>query len=142
MGGAGSSNGESHFAAVKELCKDVIIELLSGTRSCCYWIEEKHPDQSITPSHECSVLFDEDRFFSIKRLRAEERYIPLLMGQTLFQESCSTGSTKCSLDGPIGQDTILALNPDDFDLVLEVFLRSQGMSTFVSSRQKERMAFW
>ena len=142
MSGAGSSKGKSQFVAVKELCNEFIIELLSGTRSCCYWIEEKHPDQSVTPPHECSVLFDEDRFFSIKRLRAEERYMPLLMGQPLFQESCPTGSAKCSPDGPIGQDTILALNPNDFDLVLEVFLRSQGMSTFVSSRQKERMAFW
>ena len=134
-----SSDDGSQFAAVKQLCKEFIIELLSGTRSCCYWIEEKHPGRVGADTHECSVLFDEDRFFSIKRLRAEERYMPLLMGEHLFQTSTSPAS---DLDGPIGEDTILALNPDDFDLVLQVFLRCQGMSTFVSSMRKERMAFW
>ena len=64
--------------------------------------------------------------------------MPLLMGQQLFGSNTSSSD---DLDEPIGRDTILALNPDDFDLVLEVFLRCQGMSTYISSRKKQSMAF-
>jgi len=137
-GGTDHSKDWSEFAAIKQICKEFIVELLSGARSCCYWIEEKHPGRGTTDTHECSVLFDEDRFFSIKSLRSEGRYMPLLMGQQLFGSNTSSSD---DLDEPIGRDTILALNPDDFDLVLEVFLRCQGMSTYISSRKKQSMAF-
>ena len=135
------TNTENYeFDTVKTICRDFIIELLCGARSCCYWIEEKYPDGKVSEPHECSVLFDEDRFFSIKRLRSEERFMPLLMGQEFFK---NVGSQKVSrVDGPIGRETILALDPTDFDLVIEAFLRCQGMSTFISSRRKESMAFW
>ena len=71
---------------------------------------------------ERTVLFDEDRFFQIKNLRALRKYTPL------FDESPGVGE--------------LALSLDDFDLVLECFLRCQSMSTYVSSRPKESMAFF
>lgn len=84
------------------------------------------------------MLFDEERFFHIKNLRAQRRYMPLLMGKQYYP----TFVAEDIFDQPTSTDTSLALSLDDFDLVLEAFLRCQGMSTFISSRQRTTMAFW
>jgi hypothetical protein len=39
------------------------------------------------------------------------------------------------------ESTPLALGLDDFDLVLEVFLRCQCMNAYVSSRERNEMIF-
>lgn len=77
------------------------------------------------------MLFDEDRFFHVKNLRARGRYKPL------FEQERAD-----NLDGPMPAETSLALSLDDFDLILESFLRCQSMSTFVSSRPKVGMAYY
>jgi hypothetical protein len=83
------------------------------------------------------VLFDEDRFFHIKNLRAGGKYKPLFQAGSPFQRK----HVNYDVDGPMASDDSLALSLDDFDLILETFLRCQSMSTFVSSRPKGRMAY-
>ena len=84
------------------------------------------------------MLFDEDRFFHIKNLRAQGQYLPLFTGQTPLERKHANED----IDGPISTEAGLALSLDDFDLILETFLRCQSMSTFVSSRPKKRMAYF
>ena len=112
------------FGQLQAICRSFLTELLAGAESCCHWIEEHRPaDMPVSQTEvERTVLFDEDRFFQIKNLRALRKYTPL------FDESPGVGE--------------LALSLDDFDLVLECFLRCQSMSTYVSSRPKESMAFF
>lgn len=83
------------------------------------------------------MLFDEDRFFHIKNLRARGRYKPL------FETGSPLSSKYVDYDmgGPMSSEDGLALSLDDFDLILETFLRCQSMSTYVSSRSKGRMAY-
>jgi hypothetical protein len=113
----------------------------AGTESCCFWIEERQPSnednsQSSPTESECTVLFDEDRFFHIKNLRAKGRYKPLFKEKSPFRSKHNY-----DVDGPLTSEDGLALSLDDFDLILESFLRCQSMSTFVSSRPKGRMAY-
>ena len=109
------------FEHVKDICCNFLTELLAGTSSCCYWIEEATPEDSeISGEAECTVLFDEDRFFNVKNLRALNDIVPLFGIK--------------SVDG-------LAVSLDDFDLIIECFLRCQSMSTYISSRPKDEMAF-
>jgi hypothetical protein len=102
--------------------KSFIDELLEGSISCCYWIEEMNPTYGMTV--EPTVLFDEDKFFEIKNHRANQAWKSLLPKK----EANSSGS--------------LALILDDFDLVLESFLRCQSMSIYISSRQKKDMFYY
>lgn len=102
--------------------KSFIEEILEGSISCCYWIEEM--TTTYGTNVEPTVLFDEDKFFEIKNHRATQAWTPLFPKQ----ESSSSGS--------------LALNLDDFDLVLESFLRCQSMSIYISSRPKKGMFYY
>ena len=92
-----------------------------GIHSCCLWIEEKH--DSITTRNEAAIIFDEDRFYHIKNLRAESRYLPLI------QKSDNSTADK------------LSLSLDQFDLIFETFLRTQCLSTYISQGDKELMLF-
>jgi hypothetical protein len=103
--------------AICSVAQDLIDELLAGTASCCYWIEEVVEGAHIEPT----VLFDEDRFFHVKNLRESEGF------ESLF--------------GQLKKSTRLALSLDDFDLVLEVFLRCQAMNVFIGSQSPNVMAF-
>jgi hypothetical protein len=96
-----------------------IEELLEGVASCCYWIEEATLSYGSTT--EPTVLFDEDRFFEIKNHR--------------FKSACKHLFPKES-------NSNFALDLDDFDLVLESFLRCQSMSTHISSRPKSEMVYY
>lgn len=91
-----------------------------GIHSCCLWIEEKH--DSITTRNESAIIFDEDRFYHIKNLRAEGRYLPLIQ------------KSENSTDK-------LSLSLDQFDLIFETFLRTQCLSTYISQGNKESMLF-
>jgi len=102
------------------LCRSFLCELLAGSASCSYWIEEH--DKDTDKRMERTVLFDEDRFFQIKSLRANGKFSPL------FVE-----------DDGIGQ---FALNLDDFDLIIECFLRCQSFNSYLSTREKTSMAFF
>jgi len=107
---------------LRATAKSFIEELLEGSISCCYWIEEMTPTYGTNV--EPTVLFDEDKFFEIKNQRANQAWKPLFPKQ----ESNSNGS--------------LALILDDFDLVLESFLRCQSMSIYISSRPKKGMFYY
>eukprot|EP00531_Pseudo-nitzschia_arenysensis_P016693 CAMPEP_0116138168 /NCGR_PEP_ID=MMETSP0329-20121206/12643_1 /TAXON_ID=697910 /ORGANISM="Pseudo-nitzschia arenysensis, Strain B593" /LENGTH=1590 /DNA_ID=CAMNT_0003633143 /DNA_START=88 /DNA_END=4860 /DNA_ORIENTATION=+ len=102
--------------------KSFIEEVLEGSISCCYWIEEM--TTTYGTNVEPTVLFDEDKFFEIKNHRATQAWKPLFPKQ----ESNSSGP--------------LALVLDDFDLVLESFLRCQSMSIYISSRPKKGMFYY
>ncbi|KAI2491376.1 Rab guanyl-nucleotide exchange factor [Fragilaria crotonensis] len=110
------------FIDLQAICASFLMELVAGTEAC-YWIEEHQPADApeVDADVERTVLFDEDRFFQIKNHRAMRRYEPL------FRDSPGVGE--------------FALSLDDFDLVLECFLRCQGMSSYISSRPKTAMAF-
>lgn len=109
---------------LEQLCSTAaafVTELLDGSTSCCYWIEEATKSYGTTV--EPNVLFDEDRFFEIKNHRATRAW------EHLFpKREANTGS--------------LALNLSDFDLVLESFLRCQSMSLWISSRPKTEMLYY
>jgi hypothetical protein len=70
---------------------------------------------------EPTVLFDEDKFFEMKNQRAKRTH------EHLFRKERSDE---------------LALSLDDFDLVLESFLRCQSVSTHISSRPKTDMLYY
>ena len=107
---------------LRALTKSFVEELLEGSISCCYWIEEMSANYGSTV--EPTVLFDEDKFFEIKDHRASHAWKPLFPKQ-----HSSNGES-------------LALNLDDFDLVLESFLRCQSMSIYISSRPKKGMFYY
>ena len=111
------------FIELQSICESFLTELLASAESCCYWIEEKQNFDSteVKVDLERCVIFDEDRFFQIKNLRATRRFAPL------FADSLGVGE--------------FALNVDDFDLILECFLRCQSMSTYISCRRKNSIAF-
>ena len=69
-----------------------------------------------------TVLFDEDRFFHIKRWREENGFEPLLR------------------DADLSANRNLALSMDGFNLVLETFVRCQSMNWYLSSQPKHKMA--
>jgi hypothetical protein len=114
----------SSFVKLQATCKSFLMEVLAGTESCSYWMEEHRPADmsSVNTDVDRTILFDEDRFFQIKNLRALRKYTPL------FEDSPGVGE--------------LALSLDDFDLVLECFLQCQSMSNYISTRPKTSMAFF
>jgi hypothetical protein len=99
------------------------MELLEGTASCCYWIEEA--TQGFGTLAEPSVLFDEDKFFEIKNHRATKAWKPLFLNDN---HKASTGA--------------FALSLADFDLILESLLRTQAFSLHVSSSPKTEMLYY
>ena len=112
------------FVDLQAICASFLTELVAGTEACCHWIEECRSADALEMDTdvERTVLFDEDRFFQIKNLRAMRKFEPL------FADSPGVGE--------------LALSLDDFDLVLECFLRCQSMSSYISSRPKTAIAFF
>ena len=119
--------------AVQIIAKAFIRELCAGLNTCCYWIEEDIIDDS---SVERDVFFDEDRFLNLKKLRSEGSYLPLFEDRDLAQ--AHVDETSCELDAR----PLLALNPKEFGLVLQTFLRGQSFSSYISSQKKESMAYW
>ena len=109
---------KSPFQELQAICHDFLTEMMAGTASCCFFIEEKRSGAA-AGSANSTVLFDEDRFFHLKSLRAKKRFTSLFGGKT-------------------GD---LALDMNNFDLVLECFLRCQSMSSHISSTSKLSMAF-
>ena len=119
--------GAGHpFDSLRTVCRSFVEELLAGTTSCCYWIEEAWSDSSISDAttSEPTILFDEDRFFHVKNVRNRDGFHPLFK---------STTKASGSMD--------LALSLDDFDLVLELFLRCQSMNDYIGTSKREDMAF-
>jgi len=128
---------QSRIDILQQVCSVFITELLSGVFSCCFWIEEKATEDMET---ETTVLLDEDRYFHIKNLRAQGRYLPLLMEERFFEEEGTTPAAFAI--GRLLYRAHLALGLDDFDLVLETFMRCQSLNAFISSSDRNQMAFW
>jgi hypothetical protein len=105
------------FDRLSAVCHDFLEELLAGVGSCCYWLEEEGTETTSEPT----VWFDEDRFFQIKNHRESYGFEPL------FAEKSRSSK--------------LALSLEQFDLVLEVFLRCQSMNVFLGTRARDEMAF-
>jgi len=117
---------EDRLNIVRNIFHSFMSELLFGVTSCCLWIEEMHSSspRKGESNKECTVLFDEDRFFHVKNIRAQRKQ-PVAI----------------SLTQATGQRDIhaLALSVDEFDLLLETCLRGQGMSTYISSQSRKTM---
>ena len=109
---------ENHFFGYSHAVTSVNCSRIEVT-SCCYWIEES--SQGYGSYEEPTVLFDEDRFFHLKHVRAS------MSAKNLCKKS-------------VGSD--LALNLDDFDMIVESFLRVQSLSTYISSRNKTEMLYY
>lgn len=141
---------KTSFFKLKSIFNDFIIELLEGTSSCCYWIEEQASPSiasaststmrnvsSSNPSSNTdfsSILFDEDRFYQIKDLRYQAIMEKLRKASTI-DHSCNICHGKSS-------SFTLALDVVGENFILDAFLRCQGLSTFISSSDKESMIYW
>jgi hypothetical protein len=119
-----SLSGSDIFSEVHKIASLFVSELLSGIHSCCIWIEEKQDsDLSLSVArNDSAILFDEDQFFHIKNMRAEGRYSPLI------KEPDRIG-------------TNFTISLDNSDLVLETFLRTQCLSSYISDANKESLLF-
>lgn len=109
----------ARFEKLCNVCTEFVEELLAGTASCCYFMEEVDEGQASEPT----ILFDEDKFFEMKRLRelSSNRAVPLFT-----KANCITK---------------LSLSLENFDLVLEVFLRCQSMNAYLGTVERDAMAF-
>ena len=96
--------------------------LFIGISSSCFWIEEEHSSEKKAHNTDPTVLFDEDRFFHIKRHREEYGFEPLMQ------------------DADPSANRSVALGMDGFNLILETFVRCQSMNWYLSSQPKEKMA--
>ena len=122
-----NKDNSANFSDILQICEGFVKELVFGILPCCVWIEEKHGlDKSVR--NEPAVIFDEDRFYHIKNLRAEGRFSPLI------QKSSDT-------DGVIHGATF-SLSLDHFDLIFKTFLRTQFLSSYISGGNKKSMLFW
>jgi hypothetical protein len=114
------------FDSLRLLCNDFVEELLAGTTSCCYWIEEAVSDEyKLSANNDPTVLFDEDRFFHIKNFRERDGGFESLFGNRRNHRNSNA----------------LALSLDNFDLILELFLRCQSMNAYIGTRRRDEMVF-
>ena len=122
----------SQFDRLRSVSGDFVQELLAGTTSCCYWIEEEEAaeDAATSTTTAPTVLFDEDRFFHIKNAREQHGFDPLFS---------AAGRAVRDLLLRIASNLALSLN--DFDLILELFLRCQSMNEYIGSRKRDDMLF-
>ena len=118
--GISSEDSNSRINDLRNTMQELIEELLAGVEYCAYWIEEASLDNAAPCDP--TVLFDEDQFLSIKARRA-------------------SGETS-SLFATNSRPARLAVSPQEFELVLQSFLRCQSMSSFISSRPKEEMVYY
>ena len=116
-----NNNKVDDFVSIRNICQEFVLELLSGVHSCCLWIEEKC-NEECNDANEPAIVFDEERFLSIKNLRAEGLNLPL------FQDKQVSSSEFC-------------LGIDHYDLILDAFLRTQSLSNYISHGDKESMMF-
>ena len=121
-----SMSGADIFSEVHKIASSFVSELLSGIHACCIWIEEEQDSEltSTAARNDSAILFDEDQFFHIKNMRAEGRYTPLI------KEPDCIGVTN------------FTISLDNSDLVLETFLRTQCLSSYISDADKERGWLW
>lgn len=151
-----TSNAITKGKAVQKAIRSFLRELLAGCNTCCFLIEEAPSSVEDKTEKECSVLFDEDRFFHLKYLRSKGTYIPLFNDEDYFISSPSRQQQPQNhphhhqrldrhhemIDSKLDTQSSFALNLDHFNLIVETFLRGQLLSVHLSSRCKETMSFW
>ncbi|GAX19199.1 hypothetical protein FisN_4Lh215 [Fistulifera solaris] len=108
----------SRFDKLSHLCSSFVNELVAGVSSCCFWIEESSPTD--LEKTEPTIVLDENRFFKVKQMRYSR-----LMSQKDVED----------------QAKHFALSVEDFNLVMELFLRCQSMNEYIGNRQKTEMAY-
>jgi hypothetical protein len=116
--GAHFTERDSKFDSLRRVCKEFVEELLAGTTSCCYWIEDLGDGDDEGPT----ILFDEDRFFQIKESRERDGFTPLFFPDRK-------------------RSSEFALSLDDFDLALELFLRCQSLNAYIGTRHRNEMMY-
>jgi hypothetical protein len=122
-----TSDTQLKVESTRTICHSFLREMISGLNTCCYLVEE----QGCDGDSDCHILFDEDRFLELKRMRGNGKFTPLF------------GDLSVEIDVPrLETRSPLALSLDDFNLILETFLRGQGLSTYISSQKKETLAYW
>jgi hypothetical protein len=130
------SSASTPFDRLKAVCHDFLQELLAGTTSCCYWVEEATSSTSPPNTIEPTVLFDEDRFFRLKNQRFQKQQ----QGQKHGSHQATATSFQPLLRPP--QDsTRLALSCDGWWLVMEILLRCQNMNDYIGTRDAKEMMF-
>ena len=99
-------------------------------------MEEHRPQSKAETSilDSSTVLFDENRFLLLKNLREQGHYTPLFPQKTMELIS--------NYKHLLSHADSFALSIEDFDLILKSFLRTQSMSTYISSLPKSSMAYW
>ena len=150
------------FETLRCICHNFIEELLAGTTSCCYWLEEANvsADGSTTPpsSTVATVLFDEDQFIHIKDARYRFGHTPLFpknwikdgteknhmlnvtaAAATETTERRTESSPACALSNNRHH---LALSMNEFDYVIELLLRCQSMNVYIGTRSRHDMAYF
>jgi hypothetical protein len=100
-----------------------LTELLAGTASCSYWIEEASDDASSSSTQEPTVVFDEDRFFHIKGMRHRHGFQPLYDPENRASRPS------------------LAASLSDFELIVEVLMQCQSMNAYIASCNKDTMVY-
>jgi hypothetical protein len=120
-----NNNKVDDFVSIRNICHDFILELLCGVHSCCLWIEEKCVGEESSDVNEPAIVFDEERFLGIKNLRAQGLISPLFQDRQVDRSRSE-----------------FCLGIDQFDLILEAFLRTQSLSNYISHGEKESMMFW
>jgi hypothetical protein len=114
------SEGIEPFDRVCSVCRDFLTELLAGTASCAYWIEEASSGAS---PQEPTVVFDEDRFFHIKSMRHRHGFQPLYDPENKAARPS------------------LAVSLSDFELIVEVLMQCQSMNAYIASCNKDTMVY-
>jgi len=109
---------------------------IKGSNTCCFWIREAMEEGNRKLEQETSILFDEHRFFYLKNLRAGNKMSCLFADEKIRSRIFGTEERKKSISSS------LALSMENYDLVLETFVRGQGMSSYLSSSSSTDSAFW
>lgn len=111
----------NQFHNLRGVCRNFVEELVAGTSSCCYWVEDCIAQGHASRTSVSTVLFDEDRFFRVKEYRQRHRFF-------LFLGQLRTASE-------------LALSLTEFDLIFDLLLRCQSMNAYIGSIPRHAMAF-
>ena len=144
----------TQFDTLRTLCHNFIEELLAGTTSCCYWLEEANvggiASGSLTTVNNsnnntvATVLFDEDQFLHIKDARYRYGYTPLFP-KSWTPSSHQTNDVPITTTGPIPSPPSspnVALSTNEFDCIIELLLRCQSMNLYIGTRQRHDMAYY
>lgn len=117
----GTGNRQRKVDAVQNITHEFVKELLSGSNTCCFWIEDE-TENTLPDCSAATILFDEDRFLELKTLRADGCYLPLLLGELYFPSN-KPHAVQQSMT--LDSKSDLALPEGEFNLFFKTFLRDR-----------------